>query len=202
MAFVKRLLPDHTDAYCEGKYLSEKTAVYLLRFNACLFHAAAFAWHGFAWLLAGPSGIGKTTQMFRWKLLFGEEVQVISGDMPILTTQPDGSIRVWPSPWNGKERWSGSISAPLGGIIFLEQTKENDIMTIGPEQCVWRCFQQFGCMPETEKEIHRLAALIDRIVAAYPCWLLYNRGDEEAARVTAHTIMRYLFAGREEHEKL
>ena len=202
MAFMKRLLPDQPTAYRESKYLCEKTAVYLLRFDACLFHSAAFVWRGFAWLLAGPSGFGKTTQMVWWKQLFGEEVQVISGDMPILTTQSDGTIRVWPSPWNGKERWAGSISAPLGGVIFLEQKKENSISLIGPEESVWRCFQQYGCMPETEDEIHRLAALVDRTVSVYPIWLLQNRGDKEAALLTAHTILKHLSGEEKEHGEI
>ena len=202
MAFIQKCFPEHTAAYCESKYLIEMTAVYLLRFDACIFHSAAFIWQGFAWLLAGPSGVGKTTQMIHWKRRFGDDVQIISGDMPILATQPDGSILVWPSAWNGKERWAGTTAAPLGGVIYLEQAQENTIARIGPEQSVYRIFHQYGCRPETKEQIIRLAALVERTVSQYPTWLLQNRGDDASMLLTAKTICAYLSEGSTENEAL
>ena len=43
MAFIQKCFPEHTAAYCESKYLIEMTAVYLLRFDACIFHKLVVA---------------------------------------------------------------------------------------------------------------------------------------------------------------
>ena len=58
--YIREKLPDRSDAYLECRYLIDLTARYLLQFGACIMHAAAFCWQGRAWLLAAPSGTGKT----------------------------------------------------------------------------------------------------------------------------------------------
>ena len=187
-ALGQRCLPDRSPGYIETKLLIALTAQHLLRYDACIFHAVAFRWRGYAWLFTGPSGVGKSTQYRRWKTLFGPEVEMICGDMPILTTEQDGTIRVHPSAWNGKECWSGSVTAPLGGIIFLEQAGENTIERLEPELSVQPLLRQIMCIPDIEEEIMAYAALADRMVSCYPVWLLRNRADEDGARLTRQTL--------------
>ena len=191
-ALGQSYLPDRSPAYIETKLLIALTAQHLLRYDACIFHAAAFRWRGYAWLFTGPSGVGKSTQYRLWKTLFGPEVEMICGDMPILTTEQDGMIRVHPSAWNGKEHWSGSVTAPLGGIIFLEQAEETTIERLEPELSVQPLLRQFMCVPDTEKEILAYSALADRMVSRYPVWLLRNRADEDGARLTRQTLETFL----------
>ena len=57
------------DAYVEYKALIELTSKFLLPRRSCIFHAVAFCWKGYAWLLTGPSGAGKTTQYKKWKYM-------------------------------------------------------------------------------------------------------------------------------------
>ena len=190
--YIRKKLPDKPDAYLECRYLIDLTARHLLQFGACIIHAAAFSWKGYAWLLAAPSGVGKSTQMYRWAQLFGAEIQVICGDMPAISAEPDGTIMVWPTPWNGKESWGGRTAAPLGGVLFLEQEKENSILRLEPVDVIFRYFRQFPRNLETAEQIHTLAMLIDRCASTYPAWLLKNRGDLESARLTAHTLQAYI----------
>ena len=200
--YIREKLPDKSNAYLECRYLIDLTAQYLLQFGACIIHAAAFSWKGRAWLLAAPSGVGKSTQMFRWAQLFGTEIQVICGDMPAISAEPDGSITVWPTPWNGKEGWGGQTAAPLGGVLFLEQEEENSILRLEPGDVVFRYFRQFFRNAETAEQIRTLAMLIDRCVSTYPAWLLKNRGDLESARLSAHTLQTYLSEQGGSHETL
>ena len=127
----KPWFPESTeDAYVEYKSLIGLTSLALLEHGSCLFHAAAFLWRGYAWLLTGPSGVGKTTQYKNWKKTHREKVSMICGDMPLLTIEEDGTFWVNPSPWNGKERIRGNERAPLGGFILLEQSDSNSIRRI------------------------------------------------------------------------
>ena len=191
-ALGQRYLSGHSPGYIETKLLIALTGRHLLRYGACIFHAVAFRWRGYAWLLTGPSGAGKSTQYRRWKDRYGAEVEMICGDMPILTREPDGTVRVHPSAWNGKEHWSGSVSASLGGIIFLEQAGENRMEPVTPAQSVQPILRQFMCIPETEQEIEAWAGLADRLVSDHPVWLLRNRADEESVRLTRQTLETFL----------
>ena len=191
-ALGRNHMPERAEDYIEAKLLIALTSQSLLRFDACIFHSVAFVWRNRAWLLTGPSGVGKSTQFRRWNSLFGDEIDIISGDMPVLSTQPDGSIRVFPSAWNGKERWSGKRSAPLGGIILLKQAGENTIERLEPSRSVIPLLKQLVCVPDTESEIHAYAALADRLISNYPVWLLSNCGNEDAALLTKRTLTAWL----------
>ena len=195
MEYARSVFKNHTDVYLEIKYLIDLTARHLLQFDACIIHAAAFIWKGYAWLLVAPSGTGKSTQLARWRLSRGAEIQVICGDMPVVSTQLDGTIKVWPSPWNGKEGWGSMASAPLGGTIFLEQAQKNTIERIEPHLSVPCFFGQLACVPETQEQIYRLAALVERLARNYPVWILKNKGDQESTALTVDTLSDYLSKG-------
>ena len=183
-----KYLSDKPEGYIEGKLLIALTAQHLLRYGACIFHAVAFRWHGYAWLFTGPSGAGKTTQYRRWKAQYGSEVEMICGDMPVLALEADGTIRVHPSAWNGKECLSGDGTAPLGGVIWLAHAEENSMERMEPAQSVRPLLRQFICIPDTEQEIAAYTALADRMVTDHPVWLLRNRADEESVHLARQTL--------------
>jgi len=189
----KPWFPESTeDAYVEYKSLIGLTSLTLLEHGSCLFHASAFLWRGYAWLLTGPSGVGKTTQYKNWKKTHREKVSMICGDMPLLTSKEDGTFWVSPSPWNGKERIRGKEGAPLGGFILLEQSDSNSIRRISPEESAISIFQQFAVRPWTMQQVHDLTALETELIKKYPVWKLENLGDYESMRITQETIDTYL----------
>ena len=98
-----------SEAYIEYMELSLKISDALLPFNRVIFHGTAFLWREKAWIFTAVSGTGKTTQYLRWKAIFGEEVQILNGDKPILAVDGENII-VYPSPWNGME-WKGRNGA-------------------------------------------------------------------------------------------
>ena len=161
----------------EMKLLLTLASDYLLLFDRLLFHSVAFIWRGYGWLIAAPSGVGKTTQYHNLKTLHGDEVQVISGDNPVLEKRSDGSFWVHPSPWNGKEEEASFLSAPLGGIIMLEQAAFNRIERLLPENAVVPIFNQFNTFAKTESVIHRLFEFERSLLSTVPVWKLQNAGD-------------------------
>lgn len=107
-------------AYVEYMELCPLVSDLLLSYRRVIFHSTAFLWHDKAWLLTAASGVGKTTQYIQWKRLYGEDVQILNGDKPILRFE-EKSIYVCASPWTGKEGMGQNFEAPLGGILFLKQ---------------------------------------------------------------------------------
>ncbi len=103
--YAEAFLPESSrPGYIEYRACIGLTSKHLLQWDCSIFHAMSFIWRGRAWLLTGPSGIGKTTQFHNWQRLYPGEAEVISGDMPVLERK-EMAVFVHPSSWNGKENY-------------------------------------------------------------------------------------------------
>ena len=110
---------------------------------------------------------------------------MICGDMPLVEMRAEREVWVHPSPWNGKERIKGHVSAPLGGIVFLEQGNQNSIARMADQECGIPVLRQFAVRPETEEQILSMAAMTDGMIQSYPVWKLVNIGDNQSTIITA-----------------
>lgn len=179
------------DAYVEYKSLINLSSLALLKEKSVFFHAVAFRYHGKAVLFTGKSGSGKTTQYKKWKTHFKNEVEMICGDMPCLEVNGE-EIEVFPSPWNGKERIKGHVSAPLGAVIFLEQSDHNEIFSLPVREALPMLFNQFAVGAGTDEEIRSLAVIADILLRKYPVLKLKNKADDEALQMTVSVLGEYL----------
>ena len=177
-----------TDAIREYKMLLWPTADYLLETGACIVHCVSIDWHGRAWLLCAPSGTGKTTQFLRWRQVGGFDVRLINGDMSVVSMELDDRILVWDSPWRGKECWIGDPGpVPLGGIIFLEQAEQNEMVRLNPGHELHRIVKGISSRPRTEQSARMFATIANGILK-HPVWLLKNRGDVSSAQMAMNMI--------------
>ena len=182
------LMTGNPEDYAEYKALLGPTSHVLLRTGCCLFHAAAFLWRDRAWLLTAPSGTGKTTQFLNWRRLHPAELTMICGDMPALECRDDGSLWVHPTSWTGKENIGSFRSAPLGGVVWLEQGRENTIRPLSVREAVPLLIGQFCVAPETEAEIRAITRLLDAMLCGHPVWKLTNRGDDQSTELLRRTL--------------
>ena len=172
-------------AYVEHMELCPKISNVLLEHDCVFFHGTAFVWKGKAWILTAPAGTGKTTQYCRWAMLYPNEVRLLNGDKPILECTDDG-ITVHHSPWRGKENMGQEISAPLGGIILLEQAKENKIERLGKEAII-PVFRQFLYNANRET-VRKVFEIEDKMLRSVPVFKLRNLGDEASTRLCHDTL--------------
>lgn len=180
--------PGSSVPYIEYMELCPKLSDALLPFDRVFFHGTAFLWRGKAWIFAAVSGTGKTTQYLLWKELYGEEVQIINGDKPVLAFD-QGNITVYPSPWNGKEGMGQQISAPLGGIILLRRSDHNRIRPISAAEATGSVFVQFLFSRKTAEDVRMVCKLEEILLRQTPVWLLENRGDTASAVLCRNTLM-------------
>ena len=178
--------------YIEYKALVGLTSLALLSSGCCIIHAVAVLLDGLCWLISAPPGTGKTTQYKNLKKLYGEKLEMICGDMPLLEKTAEGKIMVRPSPWNGKERIRGTKSAPLGGILLLKQGPENMIRELEAEESVIPVFLQLVGRPDTEEQALQIAAIVDLVLQKYPVWEMINKGDLDSSRLAADTFRGYV----------
>lgn len=182
--------PEVSDAYIEATEIATFACQALLPFHRAIFHSVAFTWQDRGYLLSAPSGTGKTTQYALWKTLCGSEVQMVNGDKPALSF--DGErITIHPTPWAGKENMSQMRTAPLAGIILLEQAHTDEIRLLSPKEAIARVFCQFMIPAEREEEAVAVAAMTDRILRETPVWLFRNRGLLEGTRICRDALLQY-----------
>lgn len=168
-----------------------ETGSALLKYDRCIFHGTAFIWHEKAWIFTAPSGTGKTTQYIRWKLVYKDEVTMLNGDKPILEFREDETVWVHPSPWKGKENMGVMRSAPLGGIILLEQGTENRVQQLSASSAAIPLYLQFLFLIDKAENAERVCALETRLLRNCPVWKLTNLGDEASAELMHDTLMRW-----------
>ena len=98
---------------------------------------------------------------------------------------------VHPSPWNGKENWHGAEAAPLAGIIFLKQGKENTIQTLTAQEAVVGALSSVFHSYETEEVVKKAAKLTTALLKNTPLWLLTNKGDLESSTLLLDTLKEW-----------
>ncbi len=162
----------------------------LMRRNRLVFHGASYLWRKRAYIFSAPSGTGKTTQITHWRSLYGQGIEILNGDKPILEVSGNGEISVHPSPWKGKEGLGrDDITAPLGGIILLRQDTQNHIEKIKPTEAARNLFGRIYSTFSTVEDVLLAADLMEQILSVTPVWMLSNRGDEDSAELTYKTLL-------------
>lgn len=160
----------------------------LLHYNGLMLHASAAALGGRAYLFSGPCGRGKSTHTHLWQQTFGEAVQVFNDDKPALR-RLDGRWYAYGTPWCGKDGINLNQKWPLGGICFLEKAQENRIRRLSPAEALPLILAQttYRLSPQY---MELLLASLDSLLREIPVFLLENRPEEAAARLSYDTMRR------------
>ena len=121
--------------YLESLAIYRKICERLLDEDIILFHCSAMELDGKAYLFTAPSGTGKSTHTRLWREVFGDRVTMINDDKPLLHIskgKTDGAVqsamvRVYGTPYAGKDGLQTNTSAPVAAIVILHQATENTI---------------------------------------------------------------------------
>lgn len=160
----------------------------LLRFHGLMLHASAAALGGRAYLFSGPCGRGKSTHTRLWQSTFGDAVQVFNDDKPALR-RLDGRWYAYGTPWCGKDGINLNQKWPLGGVCFLEQAQENRIRRLSAAEALPLILAQttYRLQPQS---MELLLSSLDKLLREIPVFLLENRPEEAAARLSFETMRR------------
>ena len=186
-----------TDAAAENSMMTSPCSDALLDHDRCIIHAVAFSFHGRAWLIAAPPGVGKSTQIKTLQELYPGEFSVICGDRPILQRMEDGTFLVHPSPWNGKENWYGAPAAPLAGILYLKRGEYTSLCVLSAKEAILPIYRSLICSHETEQLIRQVAAFENDLLASIPVYEYINGGVPDSSRYLYETLLSKEASGNE-----
>lgn len=157
-------------------------------------HASVIMNGGYGYLFLGRSGTGKSTHSRLWlKHISGSEL--LNDDNPILRLLPDGSVRVFGSPWSGKTPCYKAKDVPVGAVVRLEQAPYNKIARLSP-------LEAYASLMGSASSFRPFRALADAwhetlnaMVPQVPCFKLECLPDREAALLCHQNVKRDAQAG-------
>ena len=177
---------DYLEFLTAYRYVSE----FLWRDDCFLLHAAVISFDSKAYAFTAKSGTGKTTHIRLWKKNFGDRVDIVNGDKPLVRRVKEGGtvkFIAYGTPWCGKERYQRNVSAPLDGICVVTRGEKNEIERIGAGEAVPVLYKQMLVVPD-KKYLTAMLDMIDSMVTAIPVYKLSCNMEDEAAYVACRAM--------------
>ena len=177
----KENLEGFSEGYLESISVYRQIAKKLLEYDGIILHAAVIEIDGRAYAFSAPSGTGKSTHIRLWKQAFGDKVQIVNGDKPLLRLI-DGELYAYGTPWCGKEGFNRNTKAILDSICFLSRASENSIKRIDPNTALPKIFTQL-LMPDNEGQTDMFFKMLNVIFDKVKFYSLGCNMDIQAAHV-------------------
>lgn len=168
-----------SDAAVEIQCLCREVAERLPMHGAVLFHSSALSFDGQGVLFTAPSGTGKSTHTGFWRRVFGQRVEMVNDDKPVLRLTGEGAV-VYGSPWRGKHRIGKNIQATLKAICFLRRGTENRVEAMTKQEAYSLILQQVY-RPEQPEMLLKTLSLVEQLCDCAERNLLTCNMDPEAA---------------------
>ena len=150
-------------------------------------HSSVVMQDGKGYLFLGRSGTGKSTHSSLW-LRHIPGTELLNDDNPILRLMPDGSVRVFSSPWSGKTPCYKAQDVPAAAIVRIRQAPKNHIERLDPVQAyatVMASASGFRPFKPLADEWHRT---LEGVVSRVPCFTLDCLPDQAAAELCYHSV--------------
>ncbi|MBO7376582.1 MAG: hypothetical protein J6V01_05700 [Clostridia bacterium] len=171
-----------SDRYMETLAVCRRISERMPSFGRFLMHGSAIAADGEGFIFTAPSGTGKSTHARLWREMLGDRAVMINDDKPFVGAGEDG-VTVYGSPWNGKHRLGGNISAPLKAVCILGRAAENSIEEIGVSDALPVLIRQIY-RPDDPMMLAATLTLADRLASSVKLFRLGCNMAPEAARVS------------------
>ena len=150
-------------------------------------HASVVMNEGKGYLFLGKSGTGKSTHSSLWlKHIPGTEL--LNDDNPILRLMPDGSARVYGSPWSGKTPCYKNHDVPAGAVVRIRQAPYNQIQRLGTIQAYASLMASASSFRPFQGLADGWHRTLEGLAASLPCYTLDCLPDQAAAELCHSTV--------------
>jgi hypothetical protein len=156
-----------------------------------LFHSSVVVKDDKGYMFLGKSGTGKSTHSKLW-LNNIEGTSLLNDDNPAVRIFPDGTVKVYGSPWSGKTSCYKNFGVPVAGCVRLWQASETKIKKLSTVEAYAALFPTVSFM-KWEKEIaDNVSKSLNVFIEKVPVYSLWNRPEKEAALLVYNTINKII----------
>lgn len=166
------------DAGCESIAVLRVLCDYIIRRGGFFLHCSCLKYRGKAIIFTAPSGTGKSTHAALWKQHFGDSVEIINDDKPLVREDADG-FTIYGTPWRGKHGRGTNTSAPIGAVFFLAQAPENSVEPVDSITALSLLMQQ-TVIPRGREDTAALVDMLGRLIESVPMHRLFCNISDEA----------------------
>ena len=176
--------PDSSESYvCLNDILMISFVYRSAFFHTVTVHASAVAVQEQGCIFVGPSGIGKSTHSRLW-LQHIPGARLLNDDQPVLRLHPDGTVRLYGSPWSGKTSCYRNEGVCLKAIFFMEQALENQLTRLSGIETFQQLMKATSLMGRDTVTFQAISQTQAAVCGAVPAYRFRNRPDEEAASMS------------------
>ena len=150
-------------------------------------HSSSLAYKNNGILFSANSGTGKSTHTGLWEKVYGNDVEIINDDMPVVR-KINGVWNLCGTPWSGKSERNINKTVPLKGIVFLERGEKNEISPLPVPQAILRIMQQ-TYLPVYKELMNEVMDNISEALSEVPCYILKCNISEEAPRIVKEGVL-------------
>ena len=151
-------------------------------------HSSVVVNGGRGYLFLGKSGTGKSTHSSLW-LKHIPGTMLLNDDNPILRLMPDGSARVFGSPWSGKTPCYKNLDFPAGAVVRIRQAPFNKIEKLPPVQAYASLMASASSFRPFKTLAEGWHATLEGLVGVLPCYVLDCLPDQAAAELCHKTLV-------------
>lgn len=159
-------------------YVLQCVSYDLLSIGGSLLHSAGLVIDGCGVALAGRSQVGKST-MARRCLANDPSIVVACEDAPAVMKR-DGAFCLCGTPFCGDDELCANVTAPLKGVVFLEQAPHNALREPSVKDAMFRLLEAVPRPVYREAAATQAVELVTEWLSALPCLVFENDGSEEA----------------------
>jgi hypothetical protein len=153
--------------------LDQLLVIYLMATRqGLLVHAAGVRAGDQGLVLAGRSGVGKTTIMS----LLGHSYLGLSDDR-VMVRSVDSTILAYGTPWAGEGRVAAATAVPLRAIAFLHQARQMRVVPLAPADAVRQLLPAASILWYDRERMAEALGFIDHLLNRIPAYELHFRPE-------------------------
>lgn len=156
--------------------------------DTLLFHSSVTVREGKGYMFLGHSGTGKSTHSQQWKKAF-PDAELLNDDNPVVRIWPDGTVRVYGSPWSGKTPCYKAEDVPVGALVQLAQAPVNEIKRLRMSQAYPYILASVSGLKLQPHMMDALYESIAKLLELCPVYKLDCLPNPDAARLCAQTCL-------------
>lgn len=181
--------PDSSESYvCLNDILMIAFVYRSAFYHTVTIHASAVAIQEQGCAFIGPSGIGKSTHSRLW-LQHIPGARLLNDDQPVLRLHPDGTVRLYGSPWSGKTTCYHNEGVRLKALFFMQQASENAITRLSGIETFQQLLKATSLMGRDTVTFQGISQTQAAICGAVPAYRFQNRPTEEAATLSHQVFL-------------